>query len=527
MEVINAVNVNTGSKKNIASFLSGKVIFVTGGTGFLGQCLIARLLSATPELKKIYVLVREKHGYSPESRIKYLMEKPLFRNLDEETKAKVLPLNGELCKPNFAIPENMLDDLLEEINIVYHVAATIKFNTLLGEAIKTNLIGTQVAVEFTKQLKNLVSFVYVSTAFCNSCYLNQGIKEQVYESRVDPYDMIKLVTENPDHAKTLPVTGTPELLKFINPHPNTYTFTKQLAENLIKRELTNYPAGIVRPSVVYSTYQNPVPGWCGNGKSGHIGFLAGYSKGLFRTMGGDASSIMDLIPCDYVANATVVLSWYVSTYQVKEVEVIHCTSGEINPLTFGEYCTMLNDASRKHPNDLILCLPKAKVRKGLRFKLFLYLFQILPALIFYYPEQLISKIITIRRKSLKYVQIFANGIEAFEYFTSRNFHYLMHNSLRILNCLEPEDAQEYNYNVQDCDWKKYMETQIIGIRCFYYKESETTTIWHRIMYQMYVFVQYLWYVVFFYVVQYIISFYVETPIAVAIATCLLLLMRWF
>ena len=67
--------IDTEKKKTIANFLSGKVIFITGGTGFLGQCLIERLLSATSELKKIYVLVRGKNGYSPESRIKNLMSK--------------------------------------------------------------------------------------------------------------------------------------------------------------------------------------------------------------------------------------------------------------------------------------------------------------------------------------------------------------------------------------------------------------------------------------------------------------------
>lgn len=65
----------SNDKKTIANFLRGKVIFITGGTGFLGQCLIERLLSATPELEKIYVLVRGKNGYSAESRISKLMSK--------------------------------------------------------------------------------------------------------------------------------------------------------------------------------------------------------------------------------------------------------------------------------------------------------------------------------------------------------------------------------------------------------------------------------------------------------------------
>lgn len=38
---------------------------------------------------------------------------------------------------------------------------------------------------------------------------------------------------------------------------------------------------------------------------------------------------MDLIPVDYVINATIVLSFYVATHPIQQVEVIHCTSGKL------------------------------------------------------------------------------------------------------------------------------------------------------------------------------------------------------
>jgi alcohol-forming fatty acyl-CoA reductase len=168
---------------------------------------------------------------------------------------------GELSEPNFAIANALLEKLLEEVNIVFHVAATIRFNTFLGSAIKINLVGTQVAVNFSKRLRKLSSFVYISTAFCNSCYLNQGIKEQVYPSEHDPYDMIKLVDANNNLEKSLPQTGTKELQDILGIHPNTYTFTKQLSENFILKEMQNLPAGILRPSIVYGTFKDPDEGW--------------------------------------------------------------------------------------------------------------------------------------------------------------------------------------------------------------------------------------------------------------------------
>lgn len=275
--------------------------------------------------------------------------------------------------------------LVNEVNIIYHVAATIRFNAFLASAIKINLVGTQVAVNFAKSLRNLASFIYVSTAFCNSCYLNQGIKEQVYPSAYDPHDMIKLIDTN-NNDNQLPETGSKELQDILGIHPNTYTFTKQLAENLIVKEMKNLPAGILRPSIVYGTFKDPDEGWVGSANNGHIGFVAGFSKGLFRTMGGDADSVMDLIPCDYVVNSIIALSWYVGTRPIETPEVIHSTSGEINPLTFGTYCKMLNKATKKHPNDFIICQPKVKVRNGLRYTVFIYMFHFIPALLLYIPE---------------------------------------------------------------------------------------------------------------------------------------------
>ena len=305
--------------------------------------------------------------------------------MTHDDKSKVVPVIGELSDDNFGLKRDEFEKLINEVNIVYHSAATIKFNTYLPTAIKINLVGTKVVIDFIKKLRNLTSFVHISTAFCNSCYVNLEIEEKVYASDNDPYEMMKMI-ENDD--VNFPEAESEEFEKLLGRHPNTYTFTKQLAENLILAELRNYPVGIVRPSVVYGTHRQPIAGYVGSGNSGHIGFVAGFSKGLFRTMRGDASSIMDLVPLDFVTNSTLVLSWYVTTRDIEVPEVIHCSSGEVNPLSFGEYCDILNDVSKKHPNDYIICQPFVKVRNGLRYSIFIFLFNFLPALLFWLPEHL-------------------------------------------------------------------------------------------------------------------------------------------
>jgi len=71
---------------------------------------------------------------------------------------------------------------------------------------------------------------------------------------------------------------TPSL---IGSRPNTYTFTKALAEQMLQRERGSLPVAIVRPSIVLSSYKEPVAGWVDN-CNGPTGIIAAVGKGFFR-----------------------------------------------------------------------------------------------------------------------------------------------------------------------------------------------------------------------------------------------------
>ena len=47
--------------------------------------------------------------------------------------------------------------------------------------------------------------------------------------------------------------------KIIQDRPNTYTFTKALAEYVISQEAKDLPLAIIRPSIVGSSWREPVP----------------------------------------------------------------------------------------------------------------------------------------------------------------------------------------------------------------------------------------------------------------------------
>ena len=89
------------------------------------------------------------------------------------------------------------------------------------------------------QLKKLDSFVHVSTAYCH-CQENE-LYEKHYPVDISPEAVIKLVDELPDDIINILSS------KILGKQPNTYAFTKALAEDLVNT--CGLPSGISRPSI--------------------------------------------------------------------------------------------------------------------------------------------------------------------------------------------------------------------------------------------------------------------------------------
>lgn len=67
------------SKISIPEFYKNKNVFVTGATGFIGKLLVEKLLRSCSGVKKIYVLIRPRHGKSPQERMKEATDDPVSR----------------------------------------------------------------------------------------------------------------------------------------------------------------------------------------------------------------------------------------------------------------------------------------------------------------------------------------------------------------------------------------------------------------------------------------------------------------
>lgn len=70
--------------------------------------------------------------------------------------------------------------LKENVNIVFHSAATVRFDQSIKEAVNLNTLGSMRLWDLCSQMQNLWSIIHVSTAYTNPTRANVG--EQVYPS---------------------------------------------------------------------------------------------------------------------------------------------------------------------------------------------------------------------------------------------------------------------------------------------------------------------------------------------------------
>lgn len=158
MSNVNVVN-NTKSSIDayisISEFYNGKSIFITGGTGFLGKILIEKLLRSCPGIKNIYLLIRPKKGLEINTRLTEILNSQLFDKLRRERPndlSKIIPIRGDITSEELGISEN--DQLLlnQTVSIVFHSAATVKFDEKLKLSVTINMQGTKRLLELCQRM---------------------------------------------------------------------------------------------------------------------------------------------------------------------------------------------------------------------------------------------------------------------------------------------------------------------------------------------------------------------------------------
>jgi long-chain acyl-CoA synthetase len=238
--------------------MSGALL-LTGGTGFLGMELIARMLEAE-DGPDIYLAVRARDADQARGRVDEILA-ALYESLPDSVD-RLHPVAAELTAPGLAIARRERAELAANVERVIHCAASISFTLPLDEAREINLEGTRRVMELARELPGLERFVHVSTA---------------YVAGRSP----TMFTEDD--------TGGSDFR-------NTYEQTKLEAE-LAVAEAHDLPSAIVRPSIVV--------GETGSGWTSAFNVLywplQAFTRGLLATVPADPEGVVDMVPVDHVA----------------------------------------------------------------------------------------------------------------------------------------------------------------------------------------------------------------------------------
>ncbi|XP_013176641.1 PREDICTED: fatty acyl-CoA reductase 1-like isoform X1 [Papilio xuthus] len=437
---------------NVADFYAGKSIFITGGTGFLGKVLIEKLLYSCPKLDKIYLLIRGKKNDTPESRLRSIFEQPIFKRLKEERLEdlrKIIPIIGDITEENLGIQKNDENIIVEKVAIVIHAAATLRFVEPLQIAMNVNFEGTKRVLDLCKKIKQLETFVYISTAYTN--VNRQVIEEIVYPppaSYKHVYDIIEKYGDDTAQTK-----------KLLGDLPNTYVFTKALAENYVAENHGNIPTIIIRPSIVTGSKNEPIEGWIDNW-AGATALITMIALGFLRVLFGKFSNVIDLIPVDFVSNLTIVAA--AKCNRSKELRVYNCSSSGTNPLPLGILCKTFIKEAVQHKINAVPYPTITFTKSYFIAKIIIFLTSILPAFVLDCFLQLTGKEARYLRKQRKIINLFY----VLQYFSSHSWLIQSTKTQSLYASLPNSDKEKFPCISSSIVWSEYLPVYFNGIKTY-------------------------------------------------------------
>ncbi|CAG9770338.1 unnamed protein product [Ceutorhynchus assimilis] len=437
---------------DIIEFLKGKNVLITGATGFLGKLLLEKLLRCCKDIGTIYVVIRTKKGIDPQSRLDDFLNNWVFYKLSQihpNYKDKVVGISGDFDLDGLGLSDESRDILTGNVNIIYHVAATVRFDEPLKRAVKINIEGSQHMIQLAKECKKLDVFVHVSTAYSN-CQ-EKLIKEEFYAPHIDPYKLMLLTKELPDDILE---KITPGLLQSI---PNTYAFTKQIAEDLVKREAAELPACIQRPSIVIASAKEPIRSWVDN-IYGPVGLIEGAALGLLHIMPGNPNGLVDFVPADFVINNCIAASYKTARERkLGQIPIYNCTSSNSNPLHWKDVC-MARKQGEKVGSKLLL-------KKGyFKFTSCWYWYYIVSFLLHTIPAVTVDFVLErlgkkpLLRKAFGKIDKFINSLV---HFTLNEWKFVDKNSQSLWDDLNDRDKANFPFDIKILDWQDYFDTYLV------------------------------------------------------------------
>lgn len=318
--------------------IAGRTILLTGGTGFLGKVILEELMRRRTELgvERVIAIIRAQGTKGAADRFRdEVVPADCFRLLPAGWEKLVTVIEGDLATPGLGLDARGLAKLAGVTQVI-HSAASVNFNLPVQQAARANIVATLHLLDIAKGFEQLERFTYVSTAYVTPHRNDQEPIEERLITLPEPasslYDAIN--EGKVPEADLLARTG----------HPNTYTFTKAIAEHLVVERAGHVKISIVRPSIITAARQMPFPGWI-DSTSGFGAFATLIGLGHLRAVLGRADARLDLIPVDDVSTRVVAETFGTSANGT----IRHATAGVTLTTTTGQAFDSIREYFVVHP----------------------------------------------------------------------------------------------------------------------------------------------------------------------------------
>jgi thioester reductase-like protein len=500
---------------SIRRTLAGKHIMLVGVTGFIGKVWLAELLSDLPEIGRVYLLIRRQKSNPATKRFEKMVdESPVFDPLHERYGSslsgfiteKVEVVEGDVSQAGLGLAPEVAGRLLRTLDLIVNSSGLTDFNPDLRDALATNVDAAMHILDFVRRSDH-AGLVHLSTCYVAGArdgrvseklrlnYTPAGIAD--FDAEREHHALYELVGRAEQMSESLEITeqlrrdalgkehaakglsGTAlenqirkNRIRWLRDYlteagmrrarelgwPNTYTFSKSLAESLLAKYANGLPVAVVRPAIVETSVKEPFQGWNeGINTSASLSYLLGT---YFRQLPSNERKRLDIIPVDAVCRGMTLIA--AAVIERRHDPVYQLATSVTNPCDMRRSIELTSLAHRKH----------YRAQEGLEYWLRLR-FDAIPVSKERYnrmsaPAQKaiiksIQKIMAplpLKRpplaKAQRNLEKVEKLIELFEPFILHNEHdFVAENVEKLSHALLPEERQDFGYNTRSLDWWDY------------------------------------------------------------------------
>jgi alcohol-forming fatty acyl-CoA reductase len=386
---------------SVCQALRGKQILLIGVTGFIGKVWLGHLLSEIPDIGKVYLLIRRQRTSTARRRFEKIVEaSPVFDRLEERhgknfssfLAEKVEVVEGDVSQAGLGLDEKTRQRLAQVVDLVVNSSGLTDFNPDLRDALASNVDPAAHLIEFLRASDH-GALLHLSTCYvvgARDGRVAEELKPNYTPAEIEDFDferelrflqeMVHKVDERA-HSPELEAALRRQALGRLNENrrppgreveelirknrlrwvrnrltragtrrarrlgwPNTYTFTKSLAESLLATRGAGLPIAVVRPSIVETSIYEPFRGWNeGINTSAPLSYLLGT---YFRQLPSNERKRLDVIPVDMACRGMTLIA--AALMERRHKRVYQLATSANNPCNMGRSIELTALAHRKH-----------------------------------------------------------------------------------------------------------------------------------------------------------------------------------